>query len=195
MKKFFYKFLSAPQISIVLRRILENNFKRQKEIIEKHFFVTEGDTVLDLGCGTGEFSVFFPKKSYVGVDIDSKNIEYAKENYDKKFLVADGKKLPFEDNVFSKVLVIGVFHHLSDADSQAVLKEIRRVLKPGGKFLVMEDTKNKNPLTALLHYLDQGEFIRSSKNWYDMFSKEWKVLQNFTFQNRICFYSAFLLEQ
>jgi ubiquinone/menaquinone biosynthesis C-methylase UbiE len=87
-----------------------------------------------------------------------------------------------------------VLHHLSDKEVDLVLDEVGRVLKPGGLFLVMEDTKNKNPLTSLLHYFDQGEFIRTKERWQGLLDKEWSVLDNWTFNNTICFYSSYLLK-
>lgn len=193
MKDVLFKFLSTPQVSIILRKIVENNFKEQKKIIKKYFSVTSEDQVLDVGCGTGEFSLFFPAKNYIGIDIDASNIEYAKQHYDRQFLIADGKKLPFEDNHFSKCLVVGVFHHLSDPDAHAVLAEIKRVLTPDGVFLVMEDTQSTNVATTLLHHFDQGKFIRTREEWSGIFSQGWELKQDFTFKNGLCFYSAFLL--
>jgi len=195
MKKLLIKFLSNPSISIILRKIVELNFRKQKQVIKKYFSVTESDKILDLGCGTGELSVFFPAQNYTGIDIDPKNIKYATSHYKGKFLVADGKDLPFPDNSFSKILVVGVFHHLSDTDSKEVINEIKRVLKPDGKFLVMEDTKTKNPITTLMHRLDQGEYIRNKEDWHKLFSNEFSVENSFSFKNGICFYTTFLLNQ
>lgn len=195
MKNLLFEFLSSPSISIILRKIVENNFRKQKKIIKKYFLIASKDRLLDIGCGTGEFSVFFSSEGYTGVDINPANIRYASSHYKRKFLVADGKKLPFPDNSFSKVLVVGVFHHLSDIDSQKVINEIKRVLKPDGKFLVMEDTESDNCITTLMHRLDQGKFIRSKLEWWKMFENDYLVENNFTFKNSICFYSAFLLSQ
>ena len=195
MRKFLHKTLTSPQISIVLRKIVENNFRKQKQTIKQYFSVTPSDTILDVGCGTGEFSVFFPSHQYTGVDIDPANVNYATKHYHGTFLVADGKHLPFADASFSKVVVIGVFHHLSAGDTTAVLAEIKRVWKPDGKFLVMEDTKTTSPLTQLMQYFDQGEFIRSADEWNHIFSNGWVKEQHFTFKNGICFYSTFLLHK
>lgn len=191
--KLLHKILTSPQISIVLRKIVENNFKKQKKIIKKYFATRADDQVLDIGCGTGEFSVFFPAENYIGIDIDLDNIKYANKHYQRKFLVADGKKLPFKNNHFTKVLVLGVFHHLSDANAQMVLSEIKRVLRPDGRLLVMEDTRCANLVTNFLQHFDQGEFIRTGEEWLSMFSRGWGIEQNFTFKNGISFYTTFLL--
>lgn len=58
---------------------------------------------------------------------------------------------------------MGVFHHLSNEDCQQVFSELKRVVKPEGLLLIMEDTKSKSPLTEFIHYLDQGDYIRAEK--------------------------------
>ena len=182
-------------ILIVIRRIIENNFKKQKEIIKKYFNLTENNLVLDLGCGSGEFSTLFEKENYIGIDINKKDIAYASKKYDKKFLTADAKKLPFLENYFTKILVMGVFHHLSEADCLQVMSEINRVLKPEGEILIMEDTKSNSILTKFIHYLDQGDFIRPQDEWEKLFNRQFEIIKNFSFKNGLCFYSAFLLKK
>lgn len=189
------KFMISPSILIIIRKIVENNFKKQKEIIKKYFKLMENDLVLDLGCGPGEFSPLFEKKNYIGIDVNKKDIVYASKKYDKKFLVADAKKLPFADSYFNKILVMGVFHHLSEVDCLFVMSEINRVLKDRGEVLVMEDTKSNSILTKFIHYLDQGNFIRHQQEWEKLFNAKFKIIKSFTFKNGLCFYSAFLLKK
>ena len=186
--------LTRPEISIFLRKIVEVNFKEQKSIIKNYFLCSKSDKVLDLGCGTGEFSPFFVAHNYVGVDVDPKNIQYALKHYGKNFLAADGKQLPFADNFFSKILVVGVFHYLSDNDSGLVVKEIKRVLQPGGEILIMEDTKSNDLLSKMMPRLDHGDYIRSEEEWKLFFGGHFQVKKNWTFKNGLCFYSAFILQ-
>ncbi len=193
MKNMLKKFLTVPWVSIFLRRIVENNFKKEKELIKKYFSIIN-DQILDLGCGTGEFSVFFPPEKYIGIDIDLENIKYASSHYKGNFLVADAKNMLFPDNSFSNVLVIGVFHHLSDQDCQLVLAEIKRVLKPQGRLLIMEDTIDKNMLSKIINYFDQGKYIRKKEEWKRIFSELWHIEKESDFRAGICFYSAYLLK-
>lgn len=186
--------MSAPRVAIFLRKIVENNFKQEKKIISKYFSTKPGELVLDLGCGTGEFSPMFPRDGYVGIDISPANIEYASRHYQKKFLVADGKRLPFADGYFSKVLVVGVFHHLSESDLEKVMSEIRRVLKPQGRLLVMEDTRCNNPVITFLQSFDQGAFVRTGSAWKEIFFRGWNIEESFAFRSGLSYYSAFLLK-
>lgn len=185
----------SPAISIILRKIAEFNFRKQKNIIKEYFTTDKNESVLDLGCGTGEFSPFFPEESYIGIDIDERNINYAKAHYQRKFLTADAGKLPFDDNSFSKILILGVLHHLNDEDCLRVLEEAKRVLKPDGKMLVMEDidTPNSGYFTRLMHYFDRGRFIRTKEEYPKLLSRYFTIEDNFFIRSGICTYQVFAL--
>lgn len=192
-KKFIALLASSTTVWIILRKILEVNFRGQKKIIKEQFPISGDDRVLDFGCGTGDFSVCFPKDSYTGVDINVKNIDHASRRYDKKFFVADGRALPFSNGYFTKVFIIGVLHHLDFNDCRRVLAEIERVLAPNGDLLIMEDTKTDFLPIKIIQHFDQGDFIRTTEEWRDMLAKKFRLKKEWVFKNGLCFYSAFLL--
>ena len=92
--------------------------------------------LLDLGCGFGEFSgVFFDSVIEVGVDISLKDIFLAaKGKKYKKLKCEDARKMSFKDSSFKSVLSVSVLEHIPAVDK--VLREVYRVLKPGGRFLL-----------------------------------------------------------
>ena len=108
-----------------------------------------GDRILDLGCGEGRHVHAF-YNGYdvhaVGLDLSHKDIKVAREkvelfsedqptweNRSSGFSVGDATKLPFPDNSFDKIVCSEVLEHIPDY--QSVLKEINRLLKPGGMFV------------------------------------------------------------
>src|SRR3989344_7740900 len=111
-----------------LRKIIENNFKAVRKVLINEFYGNTG-RILDLACGIGEFSVYFDKDKYVGVDLSEKYIEYGRKKFDKNLIVGDALKLDFKNKEFDSVLVIGFLHHLDDDTVEKVLKEVSRVLK------------------------------------------------------------------
>lgn len=86
------------------------------------------DKVLDVGCGVGFVSQLYPNFDITGIDISDGMLE--KNPY--KWVKAPAEKIPFEDNHFDFVLCRALLHHLEDP--RVGLREMARVLKPGGTF-------------------------------------------------------------
>jgi len=84
--------------------------------------------LLDIGCGSMPYKELFSKTSeYIGVDLISSNNKMADVLY-------DGKTIPFDEKVFDSIFSTQVLMYVSDADS--FLKEVNRITKTGGKFLI-----------------------------------------------------------
>jgi len=103
-------------------------------------YVIPGEKILDLGCGNGRILEILEDKNidYVGLDNSEKLIEIAKKNYPQaKFLVGDALSLPFPNDFFDKVFSIRVLPHIPSNEFQfQFLKEVSRVLKPGGLLIL-----------------------------------------------------------
>jgi tRNA (uracil-5-)-methyltransferase TRM9 len=150
----------------------------RREIWEELLFLferlKEGEKVLDLGCGNGRwYQVFKEKKvDYFGIDNSEKLIEIAKENFpDAKFFVGDALNLPFSDNFFDKVYSIALLHHIPSEDFRIkVLKEAKRVLKPGG-ILILTCWKicRLREILALLKYTFLKIIGKSKLDFRDVF--------------------------
>ena len=116
--------------------------------------LTEGDQVLDIAGGTGDLSLAFAKKvgttgRVVHTDINEAMLRVGRDRLtDKGILlptvVCDAEKLPFPDQHFNLVSVAFGLRNMTHKD--AALKEMCRVLKPGGKLLVLEFSKVAKPL-------------------------------------------------
>ena len=189
------KLSEQTSIAIVLRKIVELNFRKQKSAIRRFLSLRPSERVLDVGCGTGEFAPFFSVEQYDGIDIDPSNIAYAKRHFPHRFQTADAMHLPFADASFDAVLVVGVLHHLSLEQCERVCAEMIRVLKQNGRLLIMEDTKSTRFITELMHRLDQGAYIRTKAEWEELFRKHFTIDEAWTFNNGVCFYSAFVLRK
>jgi len=114
----------------------------------------EGDQVLDLAGGTGDLSLAFSKKvgtagCVVHTDINEAMLRTGRDRLVNKgvilpTLVCDAEKLPFPNEHFNVVSVAFGLRNMTHKDM--ALKEMSRVLKPGGKLLVLEFSKVAKPL-------------------------------------------------
>lgn len=110
--------------------------------------------ILDLACGTGDFSIAMAKTGkckVMGVDLSENMLEVMKEKVGKLGLedsismkVGDGENLDFQDNTFDRVTI--AFGIRNFEDKQKGLREMLRVLKPGGKLVILELSLPENPI-------------------------------------------------
>src|SRR5690349_13356054 len=98
--------------------------------------LSDGDRVLDVGCGTGSLTFTVPQMaevaSVIGIDLTEAYVEFSRaQNTDPRitFRAADARALPFEDNSFDRAFSMLVLQFIPDA-ARAVA-EMRRVVKPG----------------------------------------------------------------
>jgi len=106
--------------------------------------------VLDLGCGSGWASRLMATKAIngrtVGIDIADEMIRLARETSfsfpNVEFQVASAEKLPFGDGEFSHAFSMESLYYY--ADMAGALREIRRVLEPGGLFVTVVDLYLEN---------------------------------------------------
>ena len=95
--------------------------------------VRRGSSLLDLGCGEGLLALLKRKDVYLaGIDLSPELVEMATRNGYDEARVGQLTELPFADASFDYVVSLDVFGHVDFADKDALLAEIRRVLRPDG---------------------------------------------------------------
>ena len=105
-----------------------------------------GTSVLDLGSGTGAAFDQLLNYETTAIDPDKKMLEL--NTFENKVL-GSAENLPFEDNSFDNVFCCFVWRNVSDTNK--ALREVYRVLSPGGKFILLDMTRPKNPFLKILH--------------------------------------------
>ncbi|HEY3442363.1 MAG TPA: methyltransferase domain-containing protein [Paludibaculum sp.] len=95
--------------------------------------------VLDIACGMGYGSAALAKvsASVIGLDLSYEAVAAARESYREsnlQFLAAPAQQIPFADHTFDLIVAFEVIEHLTDWS--ALLQEARRLLSPGGQFIV-----------------------------------------------------------
>ena len=139
-------------------------------------FISKGDRVLDLGCGNARLIKFFRSLkidyNYTGVDCSAKLIKIAKKKYPgEKFFKANALSLPFKNDCFDKIFSIAVFHHIPSKELRAeFLEEAKRVLMPGGIFILMVwNLRQRRFLSYHLKYFFLRLIRKSKLDFKDIF--------------------------
>ncbi|WP_231592448.1 class I SAM-dependent methyltransferase [Methanosarcina sp. Kolksee] len=132
---------------------LDSGFRRKlqpPDKVIKRSGITEGMRILEVGCGSGAFTTFAAKVSGIkgevyALDIQPKMLLQLKKKLSRpenrdikniKLVEGDVHKLPFDDNSFDLVYTVTVLQELPDKNR--ALKEMKRVMKPGGILAVTE---------------------------------------------------------
>jgi SAM-dependent methyltransferase len=109
-------------------------------------------SALDVGCGPGLTDEFLVDDfgSVVGVDVSQQMVERArKSNPASRYVVYDGRRLPFENGSFDLSFAICVLHHVEPGERLAFAEELVRVTRPGGLIALFEHNP-LNPLTRVV---------------------------------------------
>jgi len=121
-----------------------------------------GESVLDVGCGTGTLAIVArrhvgPAGDVTGIDASPEMLARAERKAKKAgaavlFTRAAAQALPFRDTQFDAVFATVMFHHLPRKGRKECAEEMRRVMKPGGRVLVVDFAAPARRRSDLLHH-------------------------------------------
>jgi len=136
---------------------------RQERAFLKKQLVSKG-AVLNLGCGTGRFMEFCT----VGLDFSEKMLTIAKkEQPEKTYFLSNADTTPFNNSQFDAIICFHVIMHLTPKETEAIFREVNRILKPGGQFIFDFPSAERRKITKY-----------KAKNWHGGNHLNKKEVQN-----------------
>jgi ubiquinone/menaquinone biosynthesis C-methylase UbiE len=128
--------------------------------------------VLDIGCGTGSLTLLIKRRhpaiEVVGLDPDPRALAVAKRKAERAGLGVQldqgfSDRLPYPDAAFHRVFSSLMFHHLGRDEKAATLREVRRVLRPGGSFHLLDfGPPHSRFARGVVHLFHRAEHLRDN---------------------------------
>lgn len=143
--------------------VYSDEYRRRIESLEPLLlkYMPRKGRVLDLACGVGGFSFLLEDLGFEVVGLDNSPLmlekarEFARDRRSKvEFIEGDAKSLPFDENSFDYVLLIDSLVHFEPKELNEVFREVARVLRPGGRFILQF-----TDLRELLPVLRNGQVV------------------------------------
>ncbi len=160
--------------------INSNAVKAFYEQVTKYITIYKNGTILDYGCASGERSSHLADDNWFiyGIDISEKSIEAGSSISKDKYIVLsvmDCEQMSFDDNYFDIIFDYGT---LSSIDQSIAVKELARVLKPGGALICIE-TLGHHPFGNINRYIKMlfGKRTKWATNNI-MTMQSWKTFSN-----------------
>lgn len=157
-----------------------------------------GQRTLDIGCGPGDLCRSFDPNDYVGIDVSAAYIAHARRNQLGTFHVLPAEGLGALADRFDLAVMCGVFHHLCDDGVRATLDGLARILKPEGRFVLLEavwPSRRWDLVGYLLRWLDRGRHVRTRETWGRLLGERWQMAEAAMVRNGLIEYFVCTLRQ
>ena len=151
-------------------------------LVDEYIQPTPGCSVLDVGCGPATILDLLHDVNYIGLDHNPNYIATATRKYGSKgtFICAGVDKLnDYGLKTFDRIIILGVMHHLDDAQLTELMISLKDRLNIGGVLITFDGAyeNRQNFVAKLLAKNDRGKFVRTKEQYLKFIEMSFKVQQ------------------
>ena len=156
--------------------------KTYTTLVNEYIQPTTGCSVLDVGCGPATILDFLPNVKYIGLDHNPNYIATATRKYGSKgtFICAGVDQLnDYGLKTFDRIIILGVMHHLDDAQLTQLMIALKDRLNNGGVLITFDVAfeDRQNLVAKLLAKNDRGKFVRTKEQYLEFINSAFNVEQ------------------
>ena len=168
---------SQPLVYDCLQRFVGQEVNLNK--ISAHTKTMRPCSILDVGGGTGAARNLWPSGSrYICLDIEMPKLRLFRSKNPNGFaLLADATRMPIATGSIDVVLYMSFVHHLTDEMLDQTFRETLRVLRVGGKLILLDATlKHERRIGRILWKLDRGSYPRTAETLYEKLGANFRII-------------------
>lgn len=189
MKVLSNLWLNSPALFDPIQHSFNGDFWK---VFKRKFAKFANDkSVIDLACGTGELREHFNPKNYLGVDLNSFYIKYARKRFKDKYSRFEVRDILnfVPEGSFETIFLISAAHHLSDSQLHILFKNLK---KCNARTLIIIDGVPKGIFSMVLRFMDAylggGKYFRSTNQLKRIVSEYFKIEDHGNFSASGSFY-------
>lgn len=169
---------SSPTVYDWIQRLA--GFNKAAFILRPYFEAMDGNTLLDVGAGTGLYlPLFSPKVKYVWTDIDPQKLDgFRARSINRPIettfgVMTDSLHMALADKSVDFALCAAMSHHIADEDLSSLFAELARVVRK--KMIFLDAVTSQRLASRLLWAMDRGAYPRSESTLYSMIAKYFHI--------------------
>jgi SAM-dependent methyltransferase len=173
--------LSSPHVYVMAQRAVGAH--KLRELCIDTLAPQPGARILDVGCGPAYYIDHFSAVEYYGFDTDEGYIRHARDRWKGRgrfHCEQLSEQRLSELPKFDGVMLMGLLHHLNDAECNALLAMVGGALAPEGRVVAL-DTCSDRQLTPMARWLaehDRGEFVRPTRAFIELGAEHFRKVEH-----------------
>jgi ubiquinone/menaquinone biosynthesis C-methylase UbiE len=152
-------------------------FERTLKRLRPHFNELEGQTILDVGAGTGNYVQIMPaSRRYIWMDNDPQKLQgFRAKALPGLTILGDATRIPLRDQSVDVVFCCALSHHLTDAEAGDLFRELARICRRKLIFLDAVDNP-RSIMSRLMWKYDRGSHPRSAEHLHALIAESFKLV-------------------